>query len=281
MLGAARQVISSASDFLGTGADAVRGLCHGLQRLRERFCGVVEVCPELVELGRQILGQAGRQVASSNAAQRSRDRRDRLTLALFGFDAGDFRSLAPLVQCLQIGGDCKVHVEHHGLDQGGQHGAGLFGAATARHETRPLLLHDRLDEMLRDHRVAADIPGRLQADLRVHLANLAHGLLIARAIRRISDRTPVRFLTALCRRDLSIGREKLRGVGVVADLLVEHGQCRREVARQRRLQVAQTLARLVIEADEIQTLVERHRFRMRGDHMPCIPDRWVKRPCTV
>ena len=68
-----------------------------------------------------------------------------------------------LIEFFEIDGNRQFHIEERGFDEAGYGGRHVVGAALAvRHEPRPAVLDDRLDQPLDDKSIAANIPERYQ-----------------------------------------------------------------------------------------------------------------------
>ena len=115
-----------------------------------------------------------------------------------------------------------------------------------------MLLDDGVNEMLHKQAIAADVPSRLKPDLRVHGANGANTFDIVLVEATADDRFPMPDLRALGAAHVLFGGKELPGLRRFRHGLVEPVQPLGQLALDERLELAQVLAALFIQADKIQ-----------------------------
>ncbi len=72
-----------------------------------------------------------------------------------------------------------------------------------------MVLNNRVNQLLKNKSIAADIPARLETQTRVGLSHAAHGMGIGLAECGVRDEGPMLFLTAFGRIHVLAARKKI------------------------------------------------------------------------
>jgi hypothetical protein len=118
----------------------------------------------------QIGRQSGFEIAVRQGFKAPAKMIERDRLIRFRLDAFLFELQALLLERFEIHRNGIIHIEHGGLDDCGN----LLRkhlALLARKHRRPLLVHQPLDQIAHQQRIAADVPARLETDSGMRLAD--------------------------------------------------------------------------------------------------------------
>ncbi len=250
VFGAARQVVGGLGDLVGAVADAVGVGGDGRHSLAQGGDGRIEVVLQLAVFRRDPVHLGG-QVAGRQAAERIGQGADQLGLGVGGGGLGGGAGLALGLALASIGAGGQAQVDQADLDQGGDGLAGLGRARLAGQDAaRPQLRHGGLDQAFQHQGMAGYVPAGISARLIAQLAGLD------RIESAIEHAVPMAGLAGLDVLGAAVVAGAATGLRKGAHLGLKIVESPRQRLLQRRLQVAQRRAPLLVEPDEIQTRIE-------------------------
>ena len=254
LFSAAGQIIGGHADLIGAGADAARGLRHQPHGVIELGDGGVEVVLHAGKLRGQGRVEPAGEVAFRQLAQGRRQGAHGDGLLLFGLLPSGFRLHPFRFQGFEIDRNGQVHVQQGRLDEDRNRLGGVLRLGPPG-QGRPVLGHRRVDELLKDQGVAADVPLGLQAQAGMGLANGPHALGVLVPELALGDNAPVIGLTALSPGHMAVVLEELLHLRGLADLAVEDIKGWTDGLGDKAAQPTEPFNRAGVETNEFETLL--------------------------